>query len=155
MSVLRSLAFGLSLALSSAALVSAPGAFAGEGETAKIDPILEQQFEPCSAGSWTKVRVTSDGQGTLEAVGVVFGDGEDIWSWKLKHDDDFSARGRVLAKEREVDRSFRVVREMVDFQGPDKVTFRAVNETTNELCIASLTFTEDYGRTHLRPRPPS
>ena len=33
--------------------------------------------------------------GRLEAVGVVFSEGEDVWSWKFKHDDDFSARGEV------------------------------------------------------------
>ncbi len=97
MSVLRSLAFGLSLVLSSAALVGAPSALAGEGETAKIDfraAEPDQSFSPCSGTSRVKVKVSADDQGQLEAVGVVFSEGEDVWSWKFKHDNDFSARGQ-------------------------------------------------------------
>jgi hypothetical protein len=143
MSVLRSLTFGLGLALSSAALVSAPVALAGEGETAKIDrraaePVPE--FGQCDGPGRVKVRVEADAGGMLEVVGVVFSEGEDTWSWKFKHDDDFSARGTVRAREREVDRSFRVVRSMVNFVGPDLVTFRAVNDTTNETCVAELRY---------------
>jgi hypothetical protein len=143
MSVLRSLTFGLGLALSSAALVSAPGAFAGEGETAKIDRRAaepEPEFGLCDGASRVKVRVEADTDGRLEVVGVVFAEGEDTWSWKFKHDDDFSARGTVRAREREVDRSFRIVRSMVNFAGPDVVTFRAVNDTTNEICVAELSY---------------
>lgn len=143
MNVLRSLAFGLSLALSSAALVNAPGAFAGEGETAKIDrrasdPVPE--FGTCDGASRVKVRVEALESGQLEVVGVVFSEGEDRWSWKFKHDGDFSAKGNLIAKDREVDRSFRVVRTMVNFLGPDFVTFRAVNDATSEVCTAELLY---------------
>ncbi len=143
MHVLRSLAFGLSLALSSAALASAPSALGSEGGTAKIDfrasePIPE--FGTCSGDSRVKVRVEADAEGRLEAVGVVFSEGEYIWSWKFKHDDDFSAKGEVRAKDREVDRSFRVVRSMINFEGTDLVTFRAVNDTTAEVCDAELAY---------------
>jgi len=143
MSVLRSLAFGLSLALSSAALVGAPSALASEGETAKIDrtaALPDQEFFPCEGSSRVKVKVTADAEGGLEVVGVVFSEGEHEWSWKFKHDNDFSARGEVRAKEREVDRSFRIVRSMVNFEGTDVVTFRARNETSNELCVAELPY---------------
>lgn len=155
MSVLRSLAFGLSLALSSAALAGAPGALASEGETAKTGfrTSPESEFAPCSGSSRVKVRVTAQADGRLEVVGVVFGEGEDSWSWKFKHDDTFSAKGTVRAKEREVDRSIRVVRTMVNFTGPDRVTFRAANDATGELCVVEHIYGEDYGRT--RPRPPS
>jgi hypothetical protein len=143
MSVLRSLAFVLSLALSSAALVGASSALASEGETAKIDyrasePVPE--FGTCTADSRVKVRVEADAEGRLEAVGVVFSEGEYIWSWKFKHDNDFSAKGEVRAKDREIDRSFRIVRSMINFEGTDVVTFRAVNETTNEECDAELAY---------------
>ena len=146
MSVLRSLAFGLSLVLSSAALAGAPGALAGEGETAKIDQREPaKDVDPCEHASRVKLRVTAELDGRLEVVGVVYSEGEDTWSWKFKHDDDFSARGEVRAKEREVDRSFRIVRSMVNFPGPDTVTFRAVNNATDELCVQELTFREDVG----------
>lgn len=143
MHVLRSLAFGLSLVLSSAALVGAPGAQAGEGEAAKIDyraadPVPE--FGTCSGTSRVKVRVEADAEGRLEAVGVVFSEGEHVWSWKFKHDNDFSAKGEVRAKEREVDRSFRIVRSMINFEGTDVVSFRAVNESTGEVCDAELSY---------------
>lgn len=148
MSVLRSLAFGLSLVLGSAALVGAPSALAGEGGTAKIDgrsidrqaadPIPE--FGKCSGASRVKVRVEADAVGRLEAVGVVFSEGEQLWSWKFKHDGDFSAKGEVRAKELDSNRSFRIVRSMINFEGTDVVTFRAVNETTNEECDAELAY---------------
>jgi len=143
MSVLRSLAFVLSLALSSAALVGASSALASEGETAKIDyraaDPAKELFD-CDAASKVKVKVEAEEDGVLEVVGVVFSEGEDEWSWKFKHDDDFSARGTVRAKEREVDRSFRVVSSMVNLLGADLVTFRAENDTTGEVCVAELSY---------------
>jgi hypothetical protein len=153
MSVLRSLAFGLSLVLSSAALAGAPGALASEGETAKIDSRAEplQDVDPCEAASRVKLKITAESDGHLEVVGVVYSEGEDTWFWKFKHDDDFSARGKVVAQDREVDRSFRIVRSMVNFEGPDTVTFRAINDATNELCVQELVFREDVGvRARLR-----
>ncbi len=90
--------------------------------------------------------------GVLEVVGVVFSDGEDKWSWKFKHDDDFSAKGEVAAKEREVDRSFRIVRSMINFVGTDLVTFRAENETTGEVCVRRAQPTERM--TDVRVRDP-
>jgi hypothetical protein len=139
MHVLRSLAFGLSLVLSSAALVGTSDALASEGGAAKIDfrrsePLSD--FGTCSGESRVKVRVEALGDGGLEVVGVVFSEGEHVWSWKFKHDDDFSAKGEVKAKEREVDRSFRVVSSMVNFVGPDRVSFRAEDESTGEVCVA-------------------
>lgn len=153
MSVLRSLAFGLSLVLGSAALAGAPGALASEGETAKAErrPVEhrsverraaepDQSFSPCEGSSRTKVKVEADAEGSLAVVGVVFSEGEHEWSWKFKHDKDFSAKGTIRAKEREVDRSFRVVHSMVNFEGPDVVTFRAENNATHELCVAELRY---------------
>ena len=46
------------------------------------------------------------------------------------------ARGEVRARDRDVDRSFRIVRSMINFEGTDLVTFRAVNESTSEECDA-------------------
>ncbi|MEJ7832637.1 MAG: hypothetical protein WKF79_06970 [Nocardioides sp.] len=154
MLVLRSLAVVLSFVLSAAALVGAPAASAGDGETAKIvrsqRVAPEQEFEKCENSSKVKIKVTAEADGRLEVVGVVFSEGMDVWSWKFKHDGDFSASGRVLAKERNVDRSFRVVRAMVNFAGPDTVTFRAANEATGEVCTAELDYLEDYGRPSVR-----
>ncbi len=143
MSVLRSLAFGLSLVLSSAALAGAPSALAGEGGTAKIDfraAEPDQSFSPCSGTSRVKVKAAADADGRLEVVGVVFSGGEDVWSWKLKHNGDFSAKGEVRAKDREIDRSFRIVRSMINFVGTDVISFRAVNEATAEECNAELSY---------------
>lgn len=148
MFVLRSLAVVLSFVLSAAALVGADVALASDGETAKIAP--GKTLEKCGGPSKVKIRVTAEADGRLEVVGVVFSDGSDVWSWKFKHDGDFSASGRVLAKEREVDRSFRVARAMVNFAGPDVVTFRARNEATGELCNADLFYEEDFGRPSVR-----
>lgn len=143
MSVLRSLAFVLSLALSSAALVGASSALASEGETAKIDyraaEPAKEVFD-CDGASKVKVKVEAEEEGVLEVVGVVFSAGEDTWSWKFKHNDDFSAKGAVEAKVREVDRSFRVVSSMVNLLGADLVTFRAENDVTGEVCVAELSY---------------
>jgi hypothetical protein len=153
MSVLRSLAFGLSVMLGTAALAGVPSALASEGGTAKIDPVTpEQEFYPCEGGtSRVKVKLAPDVNGRLEAVGVVFSEGEHAWSWKFKHNDEFSAKGEVRAKEREVDRSFRVVRTMVNLVGPDTVEFRAINSVTNELCSGDVVLIADSSRN--RPRP--
>ena len=158
MHVLRSLAFGLSLVLSSAALVGAPGALASEGGTAKIDfrsMDPEQEFFPCEGDgpSRVKVKLGPDLNGRLEAVGVVFSEGEHQWSWKFKHNDDFSAKGTVQAKEREVDRSFRVARSMINFVGPDTVEFRAVNDVTQEVCAGDVVLAEDVPASRARVRP--
>lgn len=154
MYVLRSLAFVFSLALSSAALAHAPGAVAGEGGTAKNVFLRSEPVErvvDCEHTSRMKLKITAEPDGRLEVTGVVYSEGEDEWSWKFKHDDDFSARGTVRAKEREIDRSFRIVRTMVNFVGPDAVTFRAVNDVTKELCTQELVIMEDVGvRAHAR-----
>jgi hypothetical protein len=111
----------------------------------------EQDFFPCSGGpSRVKVKLVPEVNGRLEAVGVVFSEGEHIWSWKFKHNDEFSAKGEVQAKEREVDRSFRIVRTMINFVGPDTVAFRAVNEMTDEVCAGEVALVTDGSRT--RPR---
>ncbi len=154
MSVLRSLAFGLSLVLSTAALAGVPSALASEGGTAKIDPVTpEQDFFPCEGGpSRAKVKVAPDVNGRLEAVGVVFSEGEHEWSWKFKHNDEFSAKGTVQAKEREVDRSFRVSRSMINFVGPDTVAFRAANEATQEVCAGEVALEDDVNKLSARLR---
>lgn len=144
MSVLRSLAVVLGLALSASALAGASVSLASDGEPAKIGS--EQQIDPCQGASRVKLRVAAEPDARLEVVGVVFGEGEDLWSWKFQHDGDFSARGRVRAKERENGRSFRIVRSMVNFAGPDVVTFRARNDTTGERCRSELAYSEDSGR---------
>lgn len=91
----------------------------------------------CSDASRVRVRATVLDDGAIEAVGVVFSDDDDLWEWKFKHNDDFSAMGEVKAKD--ADRSLRIVRTMVDVSGPDDIFFRAENNRTGEVCKLEVT----------------
>ena len=126
MFVRRSPAIVLSLALSAAALALAPWAQASDGGTVKDD-------DPCSAGSTNRLRVSLDDDGRLQVVGVVWSDDDDFWQWKFKHNGDVSAAGSVKAND-DTNRSFRIVRTMVDLAGTDGILFRAENQRTGEVC---------------------
>lgn len=121
------LAIVLSLVLGAAALVGASSALARDGEIAK-------DIDSCQGDgtSTYKLKVTTNEDDRLEATGIVWSDDEDIWDWKFKHNDDLSADGDVRA--RDADKSFKIVRTMVNLSGPDTVTFRAENSRTHEVC---------------------
>lgn len=116
-------------------LIPAPGP---DGLPAKRkDDSKNNHFGSCQGSSRVKLRTTLMTNGEIEVVGVVFSDDDDAWTWKFKHNDDFSFMGEVKAKD--ADRSFRVVRFMVDLYGADDVLFRAVNQKTGEACKAEGT----------------
>lgn len=119
----------LSFALSAAALAAAPLASANDDEMVR---------GVCSRDSATRVRVVPDGDGRLDVIGVVWSDDEDIWEWRMLHDNDFSARGETRAKD--ADRSLRIKRSMIDFAGSDNIVFRAENTRTGEVCRAEIDF---------------
>lgn len=131
MIVRRGLAIVLSLVLSAAALALAPSATAGDGEPAK-------DINPCSSGATVKLRVAISDNARLLAAGTVWSNDDDTWSWKFKHDGDVSFDGDVQAKDE--DKSFKIVRKMVDFSGPDTIVFRAENNSTGEVCRVEVTF---------------
>jgi len=128
MFIRRSPAVVLSLVLSAAALTSAPSALASDGGTAK----------DCDNFSTYRLHVSLDEDARLKVVGSVFSQDENTWSWKFKHNGEYSASGEKRAKD--ADRSFRVVRSMVDLAGPDLVEFRAENDRTGEVCQGEETF---------------
>ncbi|MBC9733862.1 hypothetical protein [Nocardioides marmotae] len=162
MFVRRSPAIVLGLVLSAAALVPAP-AVASDGGAAEGVPApvhasadgrvpglgpdglpakrkketQDSHWGNCQGDSRVKLRTTLMTNGEIEVVGVVFSDDDDLWSWKFKHNDDFSFMGDVRAKD--ADRSFRIVRFMIDLGGPDDVLFRAQNQKTGEACKVSGT----------------
>lgn len=123
----RGPAIVLTLGLSAAALVAAPSAVAGDGGVAK-------DRDPCGDGA-IKMVVDPYGDGRFEVTGVVFSSDDDIWSWKLRHDEDTSADGEVRAAG-DQDRSFKIVRTIVDLPGDDFIAFRATNERTGLSCRA-------------------
>lgn len=147
MIVRRGPAIVLSLALSAAALAVAPSATAGDGGPAKdigagvprgfefTDPATDKSS--CEkASSRAKLKVDADADGRLIVAGIVWSDDSDVWDWRLKHNDDLSDKGDVQAKD--ADKSFKIVRTMVNFNGPDYVVFRAQNTVTGEVCRADL-----------------
>ncbi|NHC23205.1 hypothetical protein G6553_08475 [Nocardioides sp. IC4_145] len=162
MFVRRSPAIVLGLVLGAAALAPAP-AVASDGGTAKdvvsaaapsgdgaipapgpdglpakrLKDTQESAWATCQGGSRVKLRTTFMTNAEIEVVGVVFSNDDDIWSWKFKHNGDFSFMGEVKAKD--ADRSFRIVRSMLDLSGPDDVLFRAQNEKTGETCKVEAT----------------
>ena len=58
------------------------------------------------------------------------------WRWVLKHDGGVTARGTSVTRGRSG--SFSVERRTVDADGPDRFTFRAVNRSSGEVCVASV-----------------
>ncbi|MGZ4447121.1 MAG: hypothetical protein ACXVWZ_10035 [Nocardioides sp.] len=86
-----------------------------------------------------KLRVgPADDDGRLQAVGIVWSDDNDVWSWKFKHNGDVSFDGDVRA--RDADQSFRISRVMVDLAGPDTIVFRAENDNNGEVCRGSVVY---------------
>jgi hypothetical protein len=137
MRVRRSPAIVLSLVLGAAALLTVPSAAGSDGGAAKDDV----DRTSCSGSSWTRIKVAGiDGnKDRFQVIAAVFSDDDDIWAWKLRHDGDLSAQGEVRARD-DIDRSFRVVRTMLDFAGPDDVFFRAENQRTDEVCKIAIDY---------------
>lgn len=119
----------LSLVLSAAALVLAPSAMAGDGGIVK-------DTDPCEKSSTVRLKVETVDGDRLEVTGIVWSDDEDTWDWRFKHQDDVIYEGDVKAKD--ADKSFKIVRTMVNFTGPDAIVFRAQNRSTDEVCRAEL-----------------
>lgn len=148
MNIRRGPAIVLSLVLGAAALATAPSAAAGDGGPAKdigasvsADFVFSEPAKeggPCEQSSRVKLKVDTDLDGRLIAAGIVWSDDEDVWDWRFKHNDELSDKGDIKAKD--ADRSFRVIRTMINFNGPDLVVFRAQNTVTNEVCRAELYF---------------
>ncbi len=144
----RGPAIVLSLVLSAAALVTAPGAVASDGGPAKdigsdvpaafafTEP--DKKVEACEKGATVKLKVDTDPDGRLIAAGIVWSDDEDTWDWRFKHNDELSDKGDIQAKD--TDKSFKIIRTMINFNGPDLVVFRAENTATHEVCRAELYF---------------
>lgn len=142
MFVRRGPAIVLSLVLSAAALISAPGALASDGGAAK-DNNLETDRSSCEgpAGPSARLKVsTIDGnESRLQVVGVVFSDDSDLWDWRMKHNGEVSYEGRARGRE-DIDRAFRVSTTMINLYGVDTVVFRAENLQTGVICRAVVDF---------------
>ena len=129
----RGPAIALSLVLSAWLLV-APRAEAGDGGTAK-------DKDPCSGASAVKLKVDPLGNDRLDVTGVVYSNDDDQWDWVFRHDGDVSADGTARADGDGEGKSFRVNRDMVDFNGErDYIVFRAENRHNGEICRAELNF---------------
>ena len=124
----RSILAGL---LASAVLLAVPAAQARE-----TDPV--QDKDQCRETSEVKLKIEPESTGVIQVTGVVFSDDSDTWDWRMKHNDDNSAKGTVKAKD--ADKSFKIVRDMADFSGPDEIEFRAQNNATGEVCKKVLTY---------------
>lgn len=84
-----------------------------------------------------KVRAVLDSSaGIITVTGIVFSDDDDVWEWKMFHNNSLSAKGKVTAKD--ADRSFKITRDMIDFSGVDNIGFRADNTVTGEVCRANV-----------------
>lgn len=132
MSARLSLAIVLASVASAATLVCAPGAFAGDGATDRGD---------CKGDSTAdyRLRVVDDGDGRVRRrrCGVQ----QRLRRLVLAH----AAQRRRLGQGRgpqakDDDKSFRIVRTMVDLPNPDDIVFRAVNQTTGEVCRGELSY---------------
>ena len=127
----RGPAIVLSLVLSAAALAIMPSAMAGDGGTVK-------DTTNCSDFSNARLKVELQPDNRFEVTGIVWSDDEDTWDWKFKHNGDNAFDGDVKAKD--ADKSFKIVRPMVNFAGPDSFVFRAQNRNTDEICRVNLVY---------------
>jgi hypothetical protein len=139
MFVRRGPAIVLSLVLGAAALLNAPSAAWSDGGAAK-DGVDRDQCDP-STVSRAKLKVDqADGNSSrLVVTGTVWSDDADSWVWRVKHNGVVIDDGRARGSE-ETDLSFRVIRTMINWDGPDDVVFRAENLRTGEVCRASLSY---------------
>ncbi len=137
MIVRRSPAIVLSLALGAAALSVAP-ALAKDGGATK-----DVQRDSCDSSTVSRAKLKvdlADGNNSrLVVTGSVWSDDADVWDWKLRHNGELSDSGRARGRE-ETDLSFRVIRGMINFYGPDDIVFRAENLRTGEVCRAYLEY---------------
>lgn len=124
----RSVLTGL---LAGAVLLAVPAAQARDGD-------VEKNTNPCKDTSSVRLKAEPDTAGIIKVTGVVFSQDDDIWDWKMKHNDDASAKGTVKAKD--ADRSFKIIRDMADFSGTDDISFRAENNATGEVCSVSVQY---------------
>ncbi|WP_460737302.1 hypothetical protein [Nocardioides ginkgobilobae] len=107
----------------------------GPSASARKDDVTKRTFD-CKATSSVKLKAEPENNGLIKVTAVVFSEDDDKWDWKMKHNDDTSAKGSVQAKD--ADRSFRIIRDMADFTGTDYIDFRAENTATGEVCRASI-----------------
>ena len=112
-------------------VLGAPAALAKNDEAKK-------DKDDCRETSSVKLKVEPESGGVLQVTAVVWSDDSDVWDWRMKHNDDVSARGTVKAKD--ADKSFKIVRDMADFSGPDDIEFRAQNTVTGEVCKNQIVF---------------
>lgn len=141
MIVRRGPAIVLSLALSAAALSGAP-ALAVDGGAAKVvERVVERDNCDPDTPTRAKLKVEAlDGNSTrLLVTSTVWTNDDDVWLWKLKHNDEVSDDGRARGGA-DSDVGFRVIRLMLNFPDPDDVVFRAENQRTGEVCRVSTTY---------------
>lgn len=105
------------------------------GAVAKDD---KPQKESCKDSSLVKLKAEPDDPGFLKATAVVFSEDDDVWEWRMRRNDDVVAKDTVKAKD--ADRSFRIIRRMVDPAGADKIGFRAENTATGEVCAVTYDY---------------
>lgn len=129
MSPRRGLVVMLGLALSAAALSVAPSATASGDETGRGD---------CDGSSDVRLRLIDDDSGRLDVTGSILSGDDNFWSWKMRHDDDVSAKGETRL--RADDRALRIERTMIDAFGQDDIVFRAEDQTTGEVCRVEIDY---------------
>ncbi len=92
----------------------------------------------CSAGSDWKLKVkTDDGKLEVEAEVDSNVNGQ-TWRWSLRHDGGLVDRGRKQT--RGPSGSFDVGRKVANHAGADRFRFRAVNRSTDEVCVARMRY---------------
>ncbi|WP_232676892.1 hypothetical protein [Nocardioides sp. R-C-SC26] len=131
MSSRRGLIATLGITLGAAALVSLPAGVASGDDPGRDD---------CARTSDFRLRIfeASNNNSRLTVVGVVWSDDNDVWEWRMKHDGDVSAEGKLRAKD--ADRSLRIERSMINLPGPDTILFMAKNTATGEVCRTERQF---------------
>lgn len=119
-------------------LVACSLVLAGPSASAKRNSDSVKSKETCRESSSVKLKVEPESTGVIQVTAVVWSDDSDQWDWRMKHNDDTSARGSVKAKD--ADKSFKIVRDMADFAGTDYVEFRAINNVTGEVCKNEIAY---------------
>lgn len=108
---------------------------AGAAQAQSSDDVIRRGS--CTGSTDWKIKAKPD-DGRIEVESEIdsFRNGQ-VWRWVLSHNGSASARGTSTT--RGPSGSFDVERRTVNANGSDDFTFRAVNNASGEVCVATLT----------------